>query len=81
MKMWFAIAFDNLYGTEYLIKENCDDYDCFSDYCYSDNIGRAILFHTPEETADLLFDGDYIVEVEEDDDGALSVIKNSTIKS
>lgn len=78
MKKWFAIAFDNFYGTEYLIKEKSD---CFSDYCYSDNIGRAILFHTPEETADLLFDGDYIVEVEEDDDGALSVIKSSTIKS
>ncbi|KQN96899.1 hypothetical protein [Paenibacillus sp. Leaf72] len=61
----YTVAMDTNGSEEYMRAKYGDD-------CFTDNIGNAVLFDTLEELPELAAH-EYVVYVEEDDDGGLSV--------
>jgi hypothetical protein len=68
MKRHFAIA-RRIDGEMHFLRDGWESSDA-----YTDDIGCALIFSSKEEVPDLASDEEFAVEVEEDEDGGLSVV-------
>lgn len=65
-KLWYALAIQDGQYEEYLKSLHGDD-------CFTDDIGQALLF-SPSELLPVLDMNEYMVRVEESEDGYIRVI-------